>query len=497
MSHRARWHVNLVGMAALAVVALAASCTAPTPVPPMRAHEPGDPSFDLQAALDASRPGDLITVPTGLHAGNFVISRAGVTLDGDPGAALDGEGRGTVLTVAAPDVTVRDLSIHRSGASSVEGSSGILVTAEGDRARVEEVRLQHCYLGITVREATDVTIAHVRVVGAGFISGELHAVDDDGHAGAQTGPGAPARARLRGDGVWLFNTIRTTVRDSVIADARDGISLTYGSEALIEGNRILRSRYAVHDMYSTALTIRRNELRENLSGMIVMYGGPVVIRGNVIMESGSPSTGFGVLIKDAGSVSLDANVIADNRVGIHIDDAGRTGGAPATVRGNTIAVNQIGVLLFPASDPRFTGNGFVENSTQVTLGGQGSAQAVWSAGGTGNYWSDYAGFDRTGDGRGDLPYERSGRIGQLIADEPVLLALASGPGIRLLSSVGDRWGPARPLVRDPAPLTTMTSPALRGNRRATAVPLWVPGVAALTLGGWLIHRGRRVVRVDG
>jgi nitrous oxidase accessory protein len=388
---------------------------------------------------------------------------------------------------------VRDLVIHRSGSSSVEGSSSILVTAEGDRARVEEVEVRHSYLGITVREAEDVTIAHVRIVGHGVITGELHAVSEEGHADS----GEPAEARLAGDGVWLFNTIRATVRDSVIAHVRDGVYLTYGSEALIEGNRIEQSRYAVHDMYSTALTIRGNVLSGNLSGLVLMYGGPVSISGNVITDSGSPSTGFGVLIKDAGSVVLDANVIADNRVGLHIDDAGRTGGQPTTVSDNTIAMNQVGVLLFPSADSLFTRNGFVENSTQVTLGGQGSTQAVWSESGVGNYWSDYAGFDRAGDGRGDLPYERSGRIGQLIADEPVLLALASGPGIRLLSSMEDRWSPAEPLVRDPAPLTTLSSPPLTADRPSTAAPFWIPGAASVALGAWLMHRARGKVRTGG
>ena len=61
-----------------------------------------------------------------------------------------------------------------------------------------------------------------------------------------------------------------------------------------------------------------------------MYGGPVLVVDNTIMESGSPSTGFGVLVKDAGGVTVQSNVMADNRVGVQIDDAGRTGGEPSS-----------------------------------------------------------------------------------------------------------------------------------------------------------------------
>ena len=75
--------------------------------------------------------------------------------------------------------------------------------------------------------------------------------------------------------------------------------------------------------------------------------------------------------------------------------------------GNTIAMNQIGLLLMPSADTVVAGNGFIENSTQVTMGGQGSTQAIWSRDGVGNYWSDYGGFDAEGDGTGDLAYSRA------------------------------------------------------------------------------------------
>ncbi|HMT13566.1 MAG TPA: hypothetical protein PKE19_02335, partial [Aestuariivirga sp.] len=50
----------------------------------------------------------------------------------------------------------------------------------------------------------------------------------------------------------------------------------------------------------------------------------------------------------------------------------------------------------------FTGNAFLSNFTQIAVRGGGTAlRETW----TGNYWDDYAGFDRDGDGLGDSPYE--------------------------------------------------------------------------------------------
>lgn len=442
--------------------------------------------LDLQAMIDAANPGSTLVVPAGTYTGNFVVTTS-ISLVGERGVVLDGRGEGTVLTIAAPDVDVSGIVVRGSERFPVGAPSGILVKRGGHRAHLHDLEVQDSYMGITVQRARDVVIERVRVVGSGIISGELHAVSDvSGDAQEEVEP-----TKLRGDGIWLFDSERTIVRDSEIVTVRDGVQLTYGTGCVIEDVRVADSRYGLHDMYAADVTFRGNDLSGNLSGIVLMYGGPVLVERNTITENGSPSTGFGVLVKDAGGVLLHENVIADNRVAVHIDDAGRTGGEPARLERNTIAVNQIGVLLFPSADAHFTDNGFVENTTQVALGGTGRTQAVWAVGGVGNYWSDYGGFDEEGDGTGDLAYSRSGRTSQLIAEDPVLLALASGPAFRLLSAVEERWAPSEPLVLDDAPLTSLSSPPLAADRIGARAPLWIPGLV-LTVGcGWLLVRARR------
>jgi nitrous oxidase accessory protein len=437
---------------------------------------------DVQALIDAALPGSTVTVPSGVHEGPVVIDET-LTLRGEPGAVLDGMGEGSVVTIGAPDVEISGLSIVNGGRLQVGAPSGVLVKRSGARAYVHDLDISNCYLGVTVQRARNVLVERIRVTGEGIISGEMHVAGEDGVA--------PQDAKLRGDGIWLFDTPGAVVRDNVLTTVRDGIYLSYGSDQLLEGNMIENSRYAIHDMYAAGTVIRNNVLRGNLSGLVLMYGGPVLAEGNTITESGSPSTGFGVLVKDVGSVTLRENVIADNRVGVNLDDAGRTGGDPAFLDRNTIAMNQVGALLVPSADSSFTGNGFLENTTQVALGGTGTAQAQWMVDGIGNYWSDYGGFDSEGDGQGDLAYTRSGRVSRLIAEDPMLLAVASGPAFRLLSAVEDKWAPADPLVMDVAPRTVNVSPPIAAGRTGTVVPLWIPG-SLLTAGcAWLLVAARR------
>jgi len=449
------------------------------------------PASHLQTQIDHMVAGSSLLVPDGTYVGSLRIDIP-ITLVGEGHPTLDGGGMGSGLRITAPDVTVRGFDIRGGGRGPVGSPSGVMIE-HADRARVEDVHIQDCYIGITVRGSDDVVIDGVSIRGEGMISGELHVVDPEEDAGHDMGDMAPA-AQIRGDGIWLWNAVDPIVRNSTIATVRDGIYLSYGTGALLEGNTITDSRYAIHDMYAADVTVRAQTLRGNLSGVVLMYGGPVMVEDSTIVESGSPSTGFGILVKDAGGVEIARNVIADNRVGIHMDDAGRTEVAPNRVVSNTIAMNQIGVLLYPSADATFTGNGFVENSTQVTLGGKGFTQVAWTENGVGNYWSDYSGFDAAGDGTGDLAYTESGRMSQLLAEEPILLALASGPAFRLLSSVEDKWSPSDPIVMDEAPLVSSQGPALRGDHLGERVPLWIPGLLLTVGGGWLLFRARRPVR---
>ena len=71
--------------------------------------------------------------------------------------------------------------------------------------------------------------------------------------------------------------------------------------------------------------------------------------------------------------------------------------------GNRLAYNGVGVVFHNDwHGNEFRDNEFLGNFTQVAVrGGGGATRNLWS----GNYWDDYEGFDRDGDGRGDTPYE--------------------------------------------------------------------------------------------
>src|SRR5262244_401681 len=73
--------------------------------------EPGRP---LQAAIDAAVAGDLLVLGAGRYEGRVMIGKP-LTLAGEAGAEIVGDGNGSVVTVTAPDVTIRGLTVTGSG----------------------------------------------------------------------------------------------------------------------------------------------------------------------------------------------------------------------------------------------------------------------------------------------------------------------------------------------------------------------------------------------
>jgi len=467
-------------------------------VPPAAAaaegsHEHHPAASEIQALIDAASPGDVVHVEPGMYHGNLVVD-VPVTLHGMGRPLIQGDGTGSVITVTAPGVVVSGLRIRGSAPGPVGGPSGVRIEAGATGAVVRDVVIEESYYGIAVfgTEGVQLLGNTVRGRAQAAIGDEGHAVDPDADEGAghdehAAGPGVFSR----GDGISLWHARDVLVRGNDIASSRDGVFVSFGRNTLIDGNRVADGRYAVHSMFAEGLTISANHFEANLSGAVLMYGGRVLLLRNQIRDSHSPSTGFGVLLKDVEEVQVAENVVTGNRVGIQVD--GPPVGAPGEIRifRNTVALNGAGVSLYPSTHATFFANSFVENTVQVAAQGSGVAgKNAWSFEGVGNYWSDYRGYDLAGEGVGDMPYASGRSVEVLLRRAPVLEALASGPAFGLLGAVADRWVERDPIVVDRLPLMRPVSPAAATPSSATAAGL----LGALGLGG-LVAAGLAVAAI--
>ncbi|MCS6842885.1 MAG: nitrous oxide reductase family maturation protein NosD, partial [Caldilineales bacterium] len=345
--------------------------------PASAATAPGEP-FDLAAALAAARPGDTIVLPPGVYAGPVVIETPGLTLEGQPGAVIDGGGIGDVLTIRAPDVTLRGLTIRHSGDSLDREHAGI--TGFGPRLRVENNRLEDVLFGIYLKEAPGSVVRGNQVSGMDLPLGR------------------------RGDGIRIWQSPGTTVEGNHVYDTRD-VVMWFSHQGILRHNVVERGRYGLHFMFSDDQVLEDNILRSNSVGVYLMYSRGLSARRNLMVDNGGPS-GYGLALKDVDDVIAEGNRMVNNRIGIYVDNSPRESDAFVEFRDNLVAYNEIGVEMLPlVRRNTFTNNIFLENREQVRIAGGGELQGNhWSQDGWGNYWSDYAGFDADGDGVGDIPY---------------------------------------------------------------------------------------------
>ncbi|MBK5224167.1 MAG: right-handed parallel beta-helix repeat-containing protein [Acidimicrobiia bacterium] len=472
------------------VVAIALLMAAATPAVATGQHDGatarGAPDGDLEQLLREAPDGATVIVPPGVHRGNFVLDRP-VVLDGRGAATLDGGGSGTVLQVRAPGTIVTGLGIRGSGRGPVGAPTGVLV--EADDVHVHGLVVEDVYQGIVVQGASGVQVHDNVVTGRG---GAVP-VDLDVHHGPTTGPG---------DGISLWDASSALVLDNVMTDVRDGVYVSFGREVLVGRNTVRSSRFGVHDMYSTDLTVSENRFERGSAGLVLMNGGPVSVLRNVIVDNRLTddrltATGYGILVKDVVDVRLTENVVARNRIGIQVETTVGSDDAVDIV-GNTVAANGTALVLAPSIRADIGGNSFVENLVSLAFTGRrGDPRIDWSYEGAGNFWGDYRGVDVDGDGIGERPHEIGGAVERLLERAPQLGGIAGSAAMGVLQLMEDRLLLADPAAIDRLPLVRPHSPALPGSAPGPPSPAAGALGGALLLGSVATWRGLRSPRAGG
>ncbi|HET8569671.1 MAG TPA: NosD domain-containing protein [Candidatus Limnocylindria bacterium] len=420
--------------------------------PWLAAPELAGAAFDLAGALAAARDGSEVRVPAGTYRGHFTIARA-VALVADGHVVLDGGGRGTVLTLAAPGASVRGFHVRGSG-GQIEDAAAVAVLA--GRTAVEHVLVTDSYTGILVRDSDGVRIVGNRILGPRGLSGD--AADPAAHDHAPTGS--------VGDGISVWGSRGLLVRENEIDGVRDGIYLSYASEVLVDSNSVTGSRYAIHAMFGEDHTIFGNTITANASGLVLMYGRRVEASRNVIADHRAAATGYGVLLKDVTEPRLVENVVRHNVIGLKAEGV-EPGEAPAKALRNELSYNAVGAQLFPTAALVFAQNAFVDNLHQVEVRG-GRSRAEWRDRGVGNYWSDHRGYDLDGDTVSDVPHVSGA------AAPSDLRALTGTLAGRLFERAARAWSiGSGPRVVDRVPLAAPSVASVAPARDAGDAAPWL------------------------
>ncbi len=436
--------------AGLGLLALVASADAPAD------------ATSIQQRIDAAQPGQTIELPAGVFHGSIIIDKP-LTLVGaraEPGTVIDGGSSGDVVRITAPDVTIRNLTIRGTGDSLDRENAGVTVLAP--RARILHNTLTDVLFGVYLKEAPDAVIEH------------------------NTIGGKQLPVHRRGDGIRLWYSEDCAIRHNTVHHSRD-VVMWFSDRVTLQHNTVTDGRYGLHFMYSDGNVITDNLLRDNSVGAFLMYSSNLTLLRNSFIHNRGPS-GYGVGLKDMDGLKAEHNRFLGNRVGIYLDNSPSSVGVVHHFRQNLIAYNDIGVAFLPmVRHNQFSDNNFLENVEQVAVLGSGDfhGKNEFTVAGRGNYWSDYGGYDRAGDGIGDVPYTSASLFENLMDRDPKLRLFLFSPAqqaIELASEAFPAFRP-RPKVTDSAPLMRPVAIAAPPIQAPPTHTMWLAGLGLLAAGG--------------
>jgi len=356
-----------------------------------------------------------------------------VAVRGERGAVLEGTGTGTVVTIEADDGWVDNVVIRRSGRRHTVEDAG--VKAKAARARVSHVAVEDALFGVILGPCQGCLVEHTRVRGT---------ADD---------------AELRGDGIKLWEAPDTVVRGCVVEDSRD-VVVWYSRRVLLDANVVRRSRYGTHFMYAHDSVVRGSRIESNTVGIFVMYSNRLRVEGNVLAGARG-AAGVGIGFKESDGVEVHDNWMVANTTGAYIDRTPRSIDAPVRFERNVLALNDVAIRLHSSEEGlSFTSNDFHQNVTAVEVEGGGDALGVAFSG---NYWSDYEGYDLDGDGRGDVAFEVKQLSGELTSAHPALKFFQGTGAMGVVDAVAHAVPvlAAHRILVDPHPAMAPVRPATR------------------------------------
>jgi nitrous oxidase accessory protein len=352
----------------------------------------------ITAAMAMAADGDRVLVRRATYREATILVRQSVTIVGDSGATLDGNGERAIMIVSAPGVIVRGLTFRHTGVSQLEDRAALLVR-ETSGCAIEHNRFQDTFFGIYLQRVNNCVVT------------------------GNTLEGTTTRQTLGGNGIHVWQSDRVTIEGNRVRGHRDGIYFEFTTHGEVRRNvSEANQRYGLHFMFSDDCVYEGNTFQSNESGVAVMYTRRVRMAGNTFAKNWGGAA-YGLLLKDISDSEILDNQFIENTVGLYLEGADRN-----RVAGNRFASNGWGLrLLANAQENRITDNTFVGNSFDV---GTNSRQNFSTF--SGNYWDRYRGYDLDRDGFGDVPFAPVRLFALVVEQTPPALILLRSPVVDLL-----------------------------------------------------------------
>ncbi len=306
-------------------------------------------STTIQAAVDASQPGDTVKVPAGTYRENVLVAKNGITIEGSPGAVLDGVGLSG------------DTGIHAAPPSPVS-------TIKGFRLRGLEIR-NYVGNGVLIENGRDFAVTGGTYLGNGeYGIFALHSADGRIDGNFVSGSNDTA--------IYIGQSRVITVGGNVAQDSTVGIEVENSVDVTVSSNGCVGNSAGI--------------LVDLLPGLDETVTKDVTVRNNLLLDNNRPNP-----------VTDPSDILSLLPSGVGLLNVG---GDELTVTGNIVTGNDsAGILIAQlppdaaALDPRispFPDDNEIRNNVALENGGSPDpkiaslpgADLVWDTSGSGNCW---------------------------------------------------------------------------------------------------------------
>ncbi len=360
---------------------------------------------ELQKAVDNAPEFSTIQLSKGLYQGNVVIRKSLKILGIESGVIIRGDGKDSVITVEASNVTIEGIEVENSGGEHQTIDSGIAVK-NSQSVRILNNIIRDTLFGVNLEKSNNCTVQGNKISSKDLSLG------------------------LRGDGIRLWYSHSNLIVENSTFQVRDNV-FWYSSGNTIEKNTGRNSRYSLHFMYADRNKVINNDFQDNSVGIFLMFSQGSTLKKNLVGNATGPF-GIGIGMKEASDILIEDNEILYNARGFYIDASPYVPGTVNTFKDNLIEFNSVAFHLHGTLyGSNFEDNTIRGNIDDVVNDTPESKIELnrWSR----NYWDNYLGFDRDKDGYGDIPFEQRMYADRLWQHKPAAKIFYASPVLELLN----------------------------------------------------------------
>ncbi|HOO53398.1 MAG TPA: NosD domain-containing protein [Methanothrix sp.] len=240
-----------------------------------------------------------------------------------------------------------------------------------------------------------------------------------------------------GDSGIELTSHNNTISGNTVTANYHGIRLESSSGNTVSGNTATGNSWYGIDLYSSSENnISGNTATGSSIGAGIHLGS--ISNNNIVTgNNASNNNGYGISLGFSSENNVSGNIASGNDYGIRLDYSSGN-----TVTDNTANGNDYGIHVASSN-----GNTIYQNTFSNTNNARSDSANTWRSpeertyqykgttytNYTGNFWSDYEGFDYDGDGIGDLPHFIPG--GSEKDDYPMMSETSGSPKITVTKTV--------------------------------------------------------------